>query len=97
MVALIFYFLPVALLLSGFNGLRSECGELVSRRHLNRFTGKKGQCSKRARCMIKRFRWITIIFIALWVEPPHSIYEPTDTMGNKIADNVLEDFCGDII
>ena len=47
--------------------------------------------------MIKRFRWITIIFIALWVEPPHSIYEPTDTMGNKIADNVLEDFCGDII
>lgn len=47
--------------------------------------------------MIKRFRWITIIFIALWVAPPHSIYELTDSMGNKIADNVFEDFCGDII
>ena len=41
-VALTFYFLPFALFLAGFNGLRFECGELVSKRHLNRFTGKKG-------------------------------------------------------
>jgi hypothetical protein len=46
--------------------------------------------------MITRFRWITIIFIALWVASSHSIYAAHESTGNKIADNVVEDFCGDI-